>query len=72
MVIGHALAILLHVIVFPTEVTMTKPTSKVLTESLDNFTNVLDTKEWVASEPKMGIVPVTTSVSLSGSPGINK
>jgi hypothetical protein len=50
MIIRHPRATLLHVTVFPTGVATAKLTSKVLTESLDSFTNMLDTKEWVAFE----------------------
>lgn len=80
MAIGHPRAILLQVTVFPIEVATTKPISRVLTDSLGSFTNMLDTKECVASEsnktdaliPKMGIILVTTSVSPSGSLGISE
>jgi hypothetical protein len=45
MVIGHPRTILLHITVFPTGIATAKPTSRVLTESLGSFTNMLDTKE---------------------------
>ena len=54
-----------------------RPGSKVQTTSLDNLTNIIDTKEWVAPEsnkteasnPSTGAVPVTTSDPPFGSPG---
>jgi hypothetical protein len=57
-------------------VVIVKPGSKVLTTSLDNLTNTIDMKDWVApksnkteaSNPSIGAVLVTTSDPPSGSP----
>jgi hypothetical protein len=65
--------------VFPTGVVTARPGSKILTTSLDNLTNTIDMKEWVAPESNktealnlsIGTVAVTTSDSPSGSPGIS-
>jgi hypothetical protein len=71
MLIGHSQTTRLQTPIFPTGVVIVRPGSKVLTTSLDNLTNTIDTKEWVASEsnkteasnPSIGAVPVTTSDS---------
>jgi hypothetical protein len=45
MSIGHPHATLLHVTIFLTAVATSKPTSRVLTGSIDSFTNMIDTKK---------------------------
>ena len=62
--------------VFPMGVVIDRLGYKVRTTSLDHFTNIKDTKEWVAlesnkteaSNPSIGAVPVTTFDSPSDSP----
>ena len=69
MLIRHPQTTCLQTTVFPTEVVIARPGSKVHTTSLDSLTNIIDTKEWVApksnkieaSNPSIGTVPVTTS-----------
>jgi hypothetical protein len=66
MLIGHSQTTRLQTTVFPTGVVTARPGSKVLTTSLDNLTNTIDTNEWVAPEsnktvasnPSIGAVPV--------------
>ena len=80
MLTGHAQITRLQTTVFPTWVVTPRPGSKVRTTSLDNLTNIIDTKEWVAPEsnktktsnPSIGVVPDTTSDPPSGSPGTSE
>jgi hypothetical protein len=77
MLTGHSQITHLQTIVFPTGVVIARPGSKVHTTSLDNLTNIIDMKEWVAPEsnktkasnPSIGAVLVTTFDPLSGSLG---
>jgi len=78
---GASLGTHLHTTNFPTGVATNKPTSKGLITSLDNFTNLLDTREWVAPESKkkndglnsrIGLVLVTTFDSTPGSLGTSE
>jgi hypothetical protein len=77
MLIGHLQTTCLQIIVFPTRVVTARPSSKVHTTSLDSLTNIIDMKVWVAPEsnkteasnPSIGIIPVTTSDPPSDSLG---
>jgi hypothetical protein len=77
MLTRHSQTTCLQTTFFPTGVVIARPGSKVHTTSLDNLMNITDMKEWVAPEsnkieasnPNIGIVPITTSDPHSRSPG---
>jgi hypothetical protein len=50
MLTGHSQTIHLNITIFATGVVTARLESKVCTISLDNLTNVIDMKEWVAPE----------------------